>query len=170
MAKSKAKKPAAKKLSAKKPVAKKFAAKKPAAKKNAAKKPAAKKIAKTSTNKTAKPAAKKATPTALEKNVNWQKYLTPLDDRLIVQLEKGVKMTAGGLYIPDTVEAAGNFRGKVLAVGRGHLNKKGHTRPMDVKAGDMILFSEQAGTKTSLEGFDVKILRESEVLGIVLKN
>jgi chaperonin GroES len=91
--------------------------------------------------------------------------LSPLDDRIVVQIEKGEKLTPGGLYIPETAQMSGNLKGRVLAIGKGHRTKKGKIHPMDVKIGDQVLFSEYVGTKTQLEGLDVCILRESEILG-----
>lgn len=196
MAKGKAKKPAAKKSPAKKPAAKKAAAKKAAPKKVVAKKTAIKKAAakKVVAKKVAakKPVAKKAVvqktaaksaptkATALKatpampfsssnsKKVDLSNFVTPLDDRLMVQLAGAEKMTAGGLYIPDTVaDVSGNLQGFVVSVGRGHRNRKGHVRPMDLKVGDKILFSEYAGTKLKIQNQDVLILRESDVLGVV---
>lgn len=95
--------------------------------------------------------------------------LSPLADRLIVKIDSAEKRTAGGLYIPDTAQVSGNYRGQVLAVGRGNTNKKGHLRPMDVKTGDQILFSEYAGSKMTIDGLEVLILRETDVLGVVEK-
>ncbi len=93
--------------------------------------------------------------------------MTPLDDRLLVEVDATEKKTAGGLYIPDTAQVTGNHQGKVLAVGRGHMNKKGKTKPMDVKVGDVILFSEYAGEKYSESNKDIRIIREADVLGVV---
>lgn len=98
-----------------------------------------------------------------------QNFVTPLDDRLIVEISSGEKRTAGGLYIPETSNVTGQFKGKVLAAGRGHRDTKGRLRPMDVKAGDIVLFAEFSGSKINLMGQDFQILRESEVLGIVEK-
>ena len=78
-------------------------------------------------------------------------------------------MTPGGLYIPDTADASGNYKGLVLAVGRGHLDAKGKVRLMDVKAGDTVVFADFAGSKMTIMGKEVLILRESEVLGIVTR-
>lgn len=167
-----AKKPAAKtakKLTAK-AAAKKAAAKpvkKAAAKKATAKKPAAKKATKPVAKTATKPVAvnTKSTKTA---NIKWSNFLTPLDDRLIVEMSAAEKITAGGLYIPDTVsDMSGNYQGKVLVVGRGHRDKFGKVTPMDVKTGDVIVFAEFSGSKMELNGKDIRILRESEVLGIV---
>ena len=146
---------------------KKVAAKKPAAKKPAVKKAAAKKTAPKA--KASKPAAKTA-PKSSAQNIKWDQFLTPLDDRLIIEIVSGEKMTAGGLYIPDTVtDTSGNYKGLVLVAGRGHRDEKGKLHPMDVQAGDTVLFAEFTGAKMDLMGKEVRILRESEVLGIVTK-
>lgn len=170
------KKAAPKKVVAKKAAVKKAAPKKAAVKKATAKKPVAKKalVQKTAAKSApTKATALKATPampfaSSNSKKVDLSNFVTPLDDRLMVQLTGVEKMTAGGLYIPDTVaDVSGNLQGFVVSVGRGHRNRKGHVRPMDLKVGDKILFSEYAGTKLKIQNQDVLILRESDVLGVV---
>ena len=150
-AKKPVKKTPPKKTPSKKASAKKMATKRPVAKKTAAKKPAAKSV---------------VTPKLAAKH-QLSGLLTPLDDRLVIQVVESEKMTAGGLYIPETSSVAGNNKGIVLSVGRGHKNKKGRVRPMDVKPGDKVLFDQYAGSKMTLADTEVRILRESEVLGIV---
>lgn len=183
MAKGKAKKPAFKKTPVKKTAAKKAAPKKAAVKKAIPKKAAPKKaVAKKAVVKktaAAKTAPKKATamkvtpakpfvPTTMPKKRDLSGFVTPLDDRVMVQITGAEKMTAGGLYIPDTVaDVSGNLQGFVVSVGRGHRNRKGHVRPMELKVGDKVLFSEYAGSKLKIQDQDVLILRESDVLGIV---
>jgi chaperonin GroES len=93
--------------------------------------------------------------------------LTPIEDRIIVMVSSAEKVTAGGIIIPETAQVSGNLRGVVVAVGKGKRNKKGAVRPLDVKKGDEVLFSEFVGTKTDLDGQEVCILRESEILGCV---
>lgn len=93
--------------------------------------------------------------------------LKPLDNRIVIEVEEGVKMTPGGLYIPDTAQATGNCKGKVIAVGSGHVSKKGKKRPLELKIGDEVLFAEYAGDKLEYNGKAVRILRESDVLGLV---
>lgn len=154
--------------------AKKAAARKPAVKAKSAAKAKLKKVVpvKATLKKTAKSVLVKPQPIQITPRVlvNWNKYLTPLDDRLVVELAEQEKMTAGGLYIPNTVtDVAANLKGKVLAIGRGHLGQKGHIKNMDVQVGDQILFAEYAGSKVNVEGQNVLILRESDVLGIVTK-
>lgn len=103
------------------------------------------------------------------KPIDISKFVTPLDDRMIVQVEGGgERRTAGGLYIPDTVtNVSGNREGVVLAVGRGHRDPKGRVRPMDVKKGDKVVFSEYAGSKITHQGQDLIILRETDVMGVL---
>lgn len=104
----------------------------------------------------------------LKNNINWSDFVTPLDDRLIVHLEKAEKRTPGGLIIPDSVAStSGHYKGQVVAVGRGHRDSKGKIRPMDVQVGHKVLFSEYSGTKVNWSGQEVIILRENDVLGIV---
>ncbi len=93
--------------------------------------------------------------------------LKPLDNRIVVEVEESAKMTAGGLHIPDSVQAAGNTKGKVIAVGTGHMSKKGKKSPLELKVGDDILFADWAGDKLEFNGKSVRILRESDVLGLV---
>ncbi len=96
-------------------------------------------------------------------------FISPLDDRVLVQIESADRMTPGGLYIPDTVSITGNFEASVLAVGRGHLDKKGRVRPLELKVGDRVLIGQYAGSVLEIDGEELKIIRESEVLGTVAK-
>lgn len=97
----------------------------------------------------------------------WNQMLTPLDDRLLVEISNGgERVTAGGIIIPDTVAITGQKKGTVVVAGRGHRNKKGFTRPMDVQVGDQVLFEEYAGTEIEILGQKVLLLRESDILGI----
>lgn len=102
--------------------------------------------------------------------IDFAAMLTPLDDRILVQIKEEERMTPGGLYIPDTVsDVSGNFKGTVVAVGRGHMNKKGKIKPLDVKPGDVVVFSQFSGSKVDVQGQTVMFLRESDVLGVVNK-
>lgn len=166
---AKAGKKAAKKSPAKKtPTIKKTAAKAARPAKSASVKPAA---AKSTTGKSAgaKPMTTSSA-TGKKPAVDLQSFVTPLDDRLLVRISGSEKMTAGGLYIPDTVsDVSGNLQGQVVAVGRGHRGGKGHLRPMDVRVGDKVVFPEFAGSKIKILNEDLVILRESEVMGVVSK-
>lgn len=158
--KKKTAKPAKKKqVVAKKSVKKTQTAKSKKAQKTTLK---AKKTTQSSNKKVKAPSEKPSFKAALKK---WG--LHPLADRLVVEVQAGERMTAGGLYIPDTAEVSGHLRGKVLAAGQGGRSKKGQLRPLDVKVGDMVLFSQYVGSKMNVDGLEVQVLRESEVLGIV---
>lgn len=98
---------------------------------------------------------------------DWAQFVTPLDDRLLVKLEETSRRTPGGLYIPDNADISGNHQGFVVAVGRGHRDKKGRVRPMDVQVGDQVVFSQYAGNKVQMLNEEVVILRESDILGIL---
>ena len=104
---------------------------------------------------------------AKTKNVNLSQFISPLDDRVLVQVQKGERMTPGGLFIPDTAQISGNQRGVVVAVGRGHRDNKGRIRPLELKIGDLILLPEHLGNDIQVSGQQVKILRESEILGVI---
>ncbi|WP_413582637.1 co-chaperone GroES [Bdellovibrio sp. HCB288] len=176
VAKKASKKTPAKKAAVKKALVKKKSAGKPV-KKAAPKKAAPKKAvsAKVTPKKTtiAKAPANKhlVTKAAPQKIVDLTDFVTPLDDRLIVQTSGAERTTASGLlFIPDTVaDVSGNLHGTVVAVGRGHVNIKGHLRPMELKVGDKVVFSQYSGSKVKIQNEDLVILRETEVMGVVEK-
>ena len=91
---------------------------------------------------------------------------TPLHDRILVQrLEEGETMR-GGIIIPDSAKEKPQ-QGKVISVGKGKSNDEGKVFPLDVKAGDTVLFGKYGGTEIKLDGEDFLIMREEEVLGIL---
>jgi chaperonin GroES len=92
--------------------------------------------------------------------------IRPLHDRILVKRIDEESKTKGGIIIPDTAKEKPQ-EGKVIAVGAGKVNEDGTTRPMDVKTGDRILFSKYAGTDVKLDGEDLIIIREDDVLGIL---
>lgn len=171
MSSKKAKKPAAK-VSAKPKVKTKLkvvAKPKVAAKPKLTTKPIIKqKVAPKSKGKPEAKGTSRALPVVTVKKIDVSKFITPLDDRLIVQPLAAERMTAGGLYIPDTAAGvAGNLKGVVVSAGRGHRDKKGRLRPMDVKAGDQVVFAEFSGSKINIQGQDLMFLRETDILGIL---
>jgi chaperonin GroES len=90
----------------------------------------------------------------------------PLHDRIIVtRLEEG-EQKVGGIIIPDTAKEKPQ-QGKVVAVGKGKVEKDGKVTPLDVKAGDTILFGKYAGQEIKLDGEEFLIMREEEVLGVL---
>lgn len=110
---------------------------------------------------------KKTKNSSQSKSLKWDQFITPLDDRVIVSVEEAATQTPGGLYIPSTANADRPSRGRVLVVGRGHLDKKGRLKPMAVQIGDEVLFAAFSGTEMKLQGQEVLILREADLLGVV---
>jgi chaperonin GroES len=92
--------------------------------------------------------------------------IRPLHDRILVKRIDEETKTKGGIIIPDTAKEKPQ-EGKVIAAGAGKVNEDGTTRPMDVKTGDRILFSKYAGTDVKVDGEDLIIIREDDVLGIL---
>ena len=92
--------------------------------------------------------------------------LTPLHDRIVVKRVAESETTKGGIIIPDTAKDKPQ-EGKVIAVGKGKSNDEGKVFPLDVKAGDRILFGKYAGTEIKIDGEELLIMREEEVLGIL---
>ena len=90
----------------------------------------------------------------------------PLQDRVIVKRVAEEGKTKGGIIIPDTAKEK-PIEGKVVAVGNGKVLEDGKVRPLDVKAGDRILFTKYAGTEIKLDGEDHLLIREEDILGVV---
>jgi chaperonin GroES len=106
--------------------------------------------------------------TRIVPTVDYTKVITPLLDRLVVKVLSGERLTAGGLIIPDTANvASGYLKAKVLAIGSGIKTKKGNLRPLDVKVGDVVLFTQHAGTEVKFNSEELKIIHESDVMGVV---
>lgn len=92
--------------------------------------------------------------------------IRPLHDRLLVRRMKEEEKTAGGIIIPDTAKEKPQ-RGEVIATGKGRVTDDGKLRPMEVKAGDKVLFSKYAGTDLKLGNEEYLMITESDVLGIL---
>ena len=92
--------------------------------------------------------------------------LTPLHDRILVRRLEEQETTRGGLIIPDTAKDKPQ-EGEVVSAGKGKISEEGKVRPLDVKAGDRILFGKYSGTEVKLDGEEFLIMREEEVLGII---
>ena len=90
----------------------------------------------------------------------------PLHDRVLVRRVEAEEKTAGGIIIPDTAKEKPQ-EGEVLAVGAGARDETGKLVPLDVKEGDRILFGKWSGTEVRLNGEDLLIMKESDILGIV---
>ncbi len=93
--------------------------------------------------------------------------LKPLGDRLIVKAIEEEETTASGILLPDTAKEKPQ-KGKVLAVGDGAVGEDGERRPIDVAEGDEVLYSKYGGTELKVDGEDVLVLRESDILAKVV--
>ena len=91
---------------------------------------------------------------------------TPLHDRILVQRVEEGESVRGGIIIPDSAKEKPQ-QGKVISVGKGKSNDEGKVFPLDVQAGDSILFGKYSGTEIKLDGEEFLIMREEEVLGII---
>jgi len=92
--------------------------------------------------------------------------IRPLHDRVIVKRQEAETKTAGGIIIPDSAKEKPQ-EGEVVAVGKGIRREDGTISPLDVKAGDKILFSKYAGTEITIEGDDYLMMKEDDILGVV---
>ncbi|MEC8181613.1 MAG: co-chaperone GroES [Pseudomonadota bacterium] len=90
----------------------------------------------------------------------------PLHDRVVVRRLDNDEKTAGGIIIPDSAKEK-PMEGKVVAVGPGARNEKGDLIALDVKAGDTVLFGKWSGTEVKIDGEDLLIMKESDIMGIV---
>jgi len=91
----------------------------------------------------------------------------PLQDRVLIKrLEDDTEKTKGGLYIPDSAKEKPQ-QGKVMAVGKGRMSDDGKLIPPDVKAGDKILFGKYSGSEIKVDGEELLIMREEDILGVV---
>ncbi len=92
--------------------------------------------------------------------------IRPLHDRLIVRRVEEERTTAGGIVIPDSATEK-PIRGKVLSVGKGKILEDGAVRPLDVQVGDEVLFGKYSGTEVKVDGEDLLVMREEDVMGVV---
>lgn len=90
----------------------------------------------------------------------------PLHDRVLVERIEAETKTAGGIIIPETAQEK-PMQGKVIAVGSGVRDESGKLVPLDVKAGDTILFGKWSGTEVKMDGKELLIMKESDILGIM---
>ncbi|MEO5340734.1 MAG: co-chaperone GroES [Magnetococcus sp. MYC-9] len=92
--------------------------------------------------------------------------IRPLHDRVVVKRSSEEEKTASGIIIPDTAKEK-PIQGEVLAVGKGAVLEEGKVRPMDVKVGDIVLFAKYAGTEVKIDGEDLLIMRETDIMGVL---
>jgi len=93
--------------------------------------------------------------------------LTPLHDRIVIRRVEEAETTRGGIIIPDSAKDKPQ-EGEVIAVGKGKSNEEGKVHPLEVKPGDRILFGKYAGQDITVNGEDYLIIREDEVLGVLV--
>ena len=90
----------------------------------------------------------------------------PLHDRVVVRRIEAEEQTRGGIIIPDTAKEKPQ-EGEVIAVGPGARDETGRVTPLDVKAGDRVLFGKWSGTEVRIDGQDLLIMKESDIMGVV---
>ena len=90
----------------------------------------------------------------------------PLHDRVVVRRKEQDEKTAGGIIIPGTAQDKPQ-EGEILAVGQGHINDNGDVRPLDVKVGDTVLFTKWSGTEVTIDGEDLMIMKETDIMGVI---
>ena len=92
--------------------------------------------------------------------------IRPLHDRVIVRRMEEERTSAGGIVIPDSATEK-PAQGEILAVGKGKVNDKGDVSPLDVKVGDKVLFGKYAGTEVKVEGEELLVMREEDIMGVI---
>src|ERR1700693_5436771 len=96
---------------------------------------------------------------------NFMKF-RPLHDRVVVRRLEGEEKTKGGIIIPDTAKEKPQ-EGEIIAVGSGARDENGKLVPLDVKAGDRVLFGKWSGTEVKIDGEDLLIMKESDIMGVL---
>jgi len=92
--------------------------------------------------------------------------IRPLHDRVIVKRMEEERTTAGGIVIPDSATEKPS-RGEILAVGNGKITDSGDVRALDVKVGDKVLFGKYAGTEVKVDGEDLLVMREEDIMAVI---
>ena len=92
--------------------------------------------------------------------------IRPLQDRVIVKRVEEEEKTKGGIIIPDSAKEK-PAEGKVIAVGKGKIGEDGKLQPLDVKPGDRILFSKYAGTEVKVDGQELLVMREDDIMAVI---
>jgi chaperonin GroES len=94
--------------------------------------------------------------------------IRPLHDRVIIKRLEEERTSPGGIVIPDSATEK-PIRGKVVAVGKGKILENGNVRPLDIKAGDHILFGKYSGTEVKVDGDELLVMREEDVMAVIEK-
>jgi chaperonin GroES len=92
--------------------------------------------------------------------------LRPLQDRVLLRRVEPEAKTAGGIFIPDTAQEK-PMEGEIIAVGPGTRDDAGTLQPLDIKAGDRVLFAKWSGTEVKLDGEDLMIMKEADIMGVL---
>jgi chaperonin GroES len=92
--------------------------------------------------------------------------IRPLHDRVIVRRKEEERKSSGGIVIPDTATEK-PIRGEVVSVGSGKILDNGEVRPVDVKPGDEVLFGKYSGTEVKVEGEELLVMREEDIMGVI---
>jgi len=92
--------------------------------------------------------------------------IRPLHDRVVVRRMEEKRTSASGIVIPDSATEK-PIQGEIIAVGKGKILDSGETRPLDVKEGDRVLFGKYSGTEVKIEGEDLLVMREEDIMGVV---
>lgn len=92
--------------------------------------------------------------------------LRPLQDRVLIRCVEPEAKTTGGIFIPDTAQEK-PMEGEVVSVGPGARDEAGKVRPLDVKSGDRVLFGKWSGTEVKIDGEDLMIMKEADIMGVV---
>lgn len=92
--------------------------------------------------------------------------IRPLHDRVIVRRMEEERTTAGGIVLPGSATEK-PVQGEVLAVGKGKILENGDVRPMDLKVGDKVLFGKYSGTEVKIEGEEILVMREEDIMGVI---
>ena len=94
--------------------------------------------------------------------------IKPLYDRVVIKRMEEEKMSAGGIVIPDSATEK-PIKGEVVAVGKGKILESGEVRPLDLKKGDKVLFGKYSGTEVKVDGEDLLVMREDDVMAVIEK-
>lgn len=92
--------------------------------------------------------------------------IRPLHDRVVVRRMEEERTSAGGIVIPDSATEK-PIQGEILAAGNGKVLDSGESRPLDVKVGDRVLFGKYSGTEVKLDGEDLLVMREEDIMGVI---
>ena len=92
--------------------------------------------------------------------------IRPLHDRVLVRRMEEERTTAGGIVIPDSATEK-PVQGEIIAAGKGKIAESGEVRPLDVRVGDKVLFGKYAGTEVKVEGEELLMMREEDILGVI---